>query len=109
MTILSESTKNVATSVGSGLIIIGLIAFITAIILLTHDSYISSVVAFTIAVIFYIVASISSFVEPHRRIKAILSDDYPAVELLDKYTVDGNEGKVWTLTEREPMKKQENE
>ena len=104
MVILSESTKNVATSVETGLVII---AFIMATILLIYKCYISSVVAFTIAFIFFIVAINSS--EPHKIIKAIVPDDYSAVSLYDKYIVIGREGQIWELEEREPMDEKEDE
>lgn len=105
MTILSESTKMAATSVVGCLVTIGLIAFITSVILLINDFYISSVVAFTIAIILYIVAVTISFAEPHKRIKAIIPNDYSAVSLYDKYIVIGREGQIWELEEREPLKR----
>ena len=105
MVILSESTKNVATSVGTGLIMISIIAFIMSVILSIYGYYISSDVALTIAFIFLIVAINSS--EPHKKIKAIVPDDYSAVSLYDKYIVIGREGQIWELEEREAMDEQE--
>lgn len=102
MTILSESTQRILTDTGR----IFWVFFIVAIIVTIYsfifgyfkEAFIYLAITIAIFVIMFIV-----YTKPHRKIKVILQDDYPAVELLDKYIVDGNDGEIWTLTEREPM------
>ena len=107
MTILSESTQKISTSTVWTFFVLAIIAFAITILLLLDEYYKLGLVFLAITIALFVIMSFC--IEPHRKIKVILSDDYPAVELLDKYTVDGNEGEIWTLIEREPMRKQEDE
>ena len=103
MTILSESTQYTLTGSGRLFAALAFIAFCIAINLF-FEAYYKTGLAFLAIVISFIVIVYVFGVEPHRKIKVILADDYPAVELLDKYTVDGREGEMWVLTEKKPMR-----
>lgn len=106
MTILHESTQRIITDTGC----IFLIFFIAAIMLTAYAfsrGYVKEAFIYLAITIAVVVIVAICFTKPHRKIKAIIPEDYSAVELLDKYTINGNEGEIWTLTEKEPMKKQE--
>lgn len=102
MTILSESTQSVITNDGLLVLLFALITLAAAVVLLATECYKSGFFLLAITIAILVIIEIF-YMKPYRRIKVILSDDYSAVELLDKYTVNGNEGEIWTLTEREPM------
>ena len=38
--------------------------------------------------------------KPYLEFKAVVSDDYSATELYEKYDVIGHDGKIWILNER---------
>ena len=81
-----------------------IVAFFIALLLLQY--YKAGLAFLVIAISFTVITCVFCF-EPYRKIKVILADDYSAVELLDKYTVDDREGEIWVLTEKKPMREGE--
>ena len=106
MTILSESTQYILTVSGRLFAVLTFIALCIAINLF-FEAYYKTGLAFLAIVISFIIITCVFCVEPHRKIKVILADDYSAVELLNKYTVDDREGEIWVLTEKKPMREGE--
>ena len=106
MTVLSESTQRILTDTGCIIFVFFIVAIVVTVYAFIYGYFKEGFIYLAITVAIFVIMVIVC-TKPHRKIKAILSDDYPAVELLDKYTVNGNEGEIWTLTEREPMKEQE--
>ena len=103
MTILSETTKNVINSAGSALMIVAVILTIIFFVIVISDGALVVGLAFLIAVVMCFIASLVIGSKPHRQIKVIISDEYSAVELYDKYNVTDREGDIWTLVEKEPI------
>lgn len=102
MQILFETTARELNPIGIMFLIIIMILLIISLVIV---DYINLVVGITlliaIAMCFCSVMTIGT--EHHRKIKAIISDEYSVVELYDKYDVTEREGDIWTLVEKEPM------
>ena len=103
MTILSESTVKCATYLSYSLFVIAFIFIILAINMIRYD-HCWVAFGFIIFAILLFVTSMFCCLEPHREIKVILSDDYPAVKLYDEYDVKKRDGDIWILLEKEPLK-----
>lgn len=105
MTILSESVVKVGTLYG----FIGLFVFVAFMVLgmmlAKYDHLDASIVVLGLAIVIFVIIMIYG-VEPHKRIKVILSDDYPAVKLYEEYDVEGRDGDIWILQDKEPMEKE---
>ena len=106
MTILSESVVKVGTLYG----FIGLFIFVVFMVLgaalVKYDYLKTSLVIIGLAIVIFVIIMIYGS-EPHKRIKAIFEDDYPAARLYEEYDVEGRDGDIWILTEKEPMEKKE--
>lgn len=106
MTILSETTQKILSGVGIVCVIAGLILCIFSIVCVAAiGNNIAALVVVIAALVCMAGAAFSS--EPHRKVKAIISDDYSAVELHDKYDVNERDGEIWVLTEKEPISKED--
>ena len=106
MTILSESVVKVGTLYGFiGLFVI--VVFIVLAFALARYDYLKVALCMTGLAIITIFVVVIFCTEPHKRIKAILEDDYPAARLYEEYDVEGRDGDIWILTEKEPMEKKE--
>ena len=103
MTILSESTVKCATFLGYSLFIIVFMLAILAINMIRYDDFKTGLGLIIFAVVVF-VSSIICCLEPHREIKVLLSDDYPAVKLYDKYDIKERDGNIWILREKEALK-----
>ena len=100
MTILSETTKYTLTSIGGTVFIFGMILCMTFVTIgLRDDSMCLGIIGAVIGLAAVISVAIY-FKEPYQEIKAIISDDYPATELYDKYNVVKRDGEIWILNER---------
>ena len=106
MTILSETTKNVMDPTGDALMIAAVILFIIFIFIVDHDVKLVVMIVFLIAFATCFIAALTIGSKPHRRIKAIISDEYSAVDLYDRYGVIERDGAIWVLTEKEPIAKE---
>lgn len=109
MTILSETTQKILTGTGIVCLIATVILFIfgVAVCGMAIDNAAAALVVIIASLACLAGAIFSS--EPHRKIKAIISDDYSAVELHDKYDVEERDGEIWVLMEKEPISKEESE
>lgn len=103
MTILSETTKNTTDTTGIMLVLVVAILFVILLIIRLNDCNYAAVFTLLIAVIICVIVSMAISLKPHRQIKAIISDEYSAVDLYDKYDVEERDGAIWVLTEKEPM------
>ena len=108
MTILSESTKFILTDIGLTLFVFGIYIFVIAIALFVKDFPKTALFSLSLGVLLWAIAFGFQY-KPYRKIKAIISDDFSATALYDKYDINDREGEIWTLTEREPMEKKEGE
>lgn len=109
MTILSESTAmDGASSYGLIGLLIFIILMVTACVLARYDYLKTSLIIVGLAIIIFVIVIIYGG-EPHKRIKVILSDDYPATKLYEEYDVEGRDGDIWILRDKEPIKTQEDE
>ena len=106
MTVLSETTFRHITPSGIFVLIIALMFLVLAILALTDLEYPCAFYFITVCIIL-IAAYFIVFTEPHRRLKVILSEDYPAVDLLEKYDIKDRDGDIWVLDEKTPMEDQE--
>ena len=107
MTILSESTCRIATDFGKLLLIIGISCLVASVMLTVNDYHKACVITVIIGLI-VIAIFCAFFVENHRRIKVVLSDEYSAKELHDKYKINSRDGEIWELTEIKPMESENN-
>ena len=109
MTVLSETTQRIPTQAGYAFIVIGII-IVSVCFLSVIDNYIKLksgiILVFVLGGIFFMVMGWISC-KPHRKIKAILSEEYPAVSLYDKYDVKERDGEIWVLLEKEPINSKE--
>ena len=103
MTILSESTVKCATYLGYSLFVIAFIFIILAINMIRYD-YSNIGFGVIIFAVLMLATSIFCCLEPHREIKVILSDDYPAQKLCDEYDIKERDGDIWILREKEALK-----
>lgn len=106
MTILFESTQVIATSTSCVFFVIGFFLPLLIMLLLFALTYhgLDNIIALSL-LIFTIMCFVVGLIcaKPHRKIKAIISNEYSAVELYDKYDVIEREGDIWTLVEKEPI------
>lgn len=112
MTILSETTIKVLNPIGIVSLFISLLIIVLLIIIsISIIEYINGTIIITIffVIVMYFSVAMTMGSTPHRRIKAIISDDYPATNLYDEYTVEDRDGKIWILTEKEPMTEEDEE
>ena len=107
MTILPETTKNVMDSTGVAFMIVtAILLIILSIIIVNNDVKLIVIVGLSIAFAICYIAGLTIGTKPHRQIKAIISDEYSAVDLYDRYNVNGRDGAIWVLTEKEPIAKE---
>ena len=106
MTVLSETTFRHITPIGIFVLFIVMIFLALAILALIYFEYPCAFYFITVCIVL-IVACFIVFIEPHRRLKVILSEDYPAVDLLEKYDIKDRDGDIWVLDEKTPMEDQE--
>ena len=100
MTILSETTKYVLTSTGVMVLPLGiLLGLIIAVIGVRCDSMCLTIVG-AVTVLAAIIFVFVYLKKPYLEFKAVVSDDYSATELYEKYDVVGHDGKIWILNER---------
>ena len=102
MTILSETTHRVLTPTGVVLLVIAAILMVITFIIASDINLVIGI-TFLIAIVMCFGVAMTIGSKPHREIKVIISDDYPATNLYDEYTVEDRDGKIWILTEKEPM------
>ena len=102
MTVLSETTFRQIAPSGIFVLFIAMIFLALAILELTDLEYPCAFYFITVCIIL-IAACFIAFIEPHRRLKVILSEDYLAVDLLEKYDIEERDGDIWVLIEKEPM------
>ena len=107
MEILSETTQKVATLPGVIAILLGVLFIFGFLISGLYTNKGKLVFAFALLTIVFLAIGFTVCTEPHRRVKVILQDDYPAVELLEKYDVVEQDGKILTLQEKEPIGKED--
>ena len=99
MTILSETTKYTLTTTGGIVLLLGVVlCAVFAAIGARYDNLSLTIVG----VVILLAAGFSTiyFKVSYQEIKAIISDDYPATELYDKYDVVKRDGEIWILDER---------
>jgi len=102
MTVLSETTQRLFETPGGILLLLCIIFVASALILISYKLYKIGLIIFCLSLLMVVIAFLF-FMPPHRKIKVTISEDYPAIELLNKYYVDENDGDIWTLTEKEPI------
>ena len=107
MDILAESTIYGFNDRGLFLVIVGLLIFLLGFFTAIIDSLIpglgdSLILGSVIMIVgvFITVGAVCIYTEPCKRLKVILSDDYPASELYENYTIVDQDGKIWILDEK---------
>ena len=101
MTVLSETTRYTFTRTGGMIFLFGIILCMVFVAIgLRDDIMCLAIIGAVIGLATVICAGIY-FKEPYQELKAIISDDYSAAELYDKYDVVGHDGKIWILEEKE--------
>ena len=107
MTILSETTRRVLTPTGGVLLFVAVILLIILFVIANDNAALT--VFFTIAFAICLIAALMIGSKPHRQIKVIISDEYSAVDLYDRYDVIERDGAIWVLIEKEPIAKESEE
>lgn len=108
MTILSETTVRALNPIGIMFLVIIMILLIISLVIVDHINLVVGI-TFLIAIAMCSGALMTIGVNHHRRIKAIISDDYPATDLYDEYIVKERDGKIWVLVEKELIAKKDEE
>ena len=111
MTILAESVDKQFTSLGAALLIIGLVCFISALVIILEEGVEPPwfILSLLILAALLIAPSFAILREPHRQLKVMLSEDYPAADLLDKYEIEDQDGKILVITEKAIFDEEEKE
>ena len=104
MTILSESVVKVGTLYGFIGLFIFVVFMVLACELIRYDYLKAALCMVGLAIIIFVIIIIYG-TEPHKRIKVILEDEYPAVKLYEEYDVEERDGDIWVLTEKETTEK----
>ena len=99
MDILAEGTCYGLYDKGRFIMVVGLIIFVVGFAIALHVSVIPGVVTMIVGIAIA-VSAIHVYKEPYKRLKVILSDDYPASELYENYTIVDQDGKIWILDEK---------
>ena len=109
MTILAESVDKQFTSLGAVLLIIGFVCLVTALGIIIEYGFDPPwfLSLLLILSILLIAPSFAILREPHRQLKVMLSEDYPAADLLDKYEIEGRDGEIWMITEKAILEEEE--
>ena len=108
MTILSETTARTLNPIGTMFLVIIVILMLTSLCIVDYiDLVVGIIILIAIAMCFVAVMTIGT--SHYRRIKAIISDEYSAADLYDKYDVKERDGAIWVLTEKEPMTEEDEE
>ena len=107
MTVLSETTQRIPPPAACTFLAVGII-IVSVCLLSVIDNYKKPgiVWVFVLGGIFFMAMGCISC-KPHRKIKVILSEEYPAVILYDKYDVKERDGEIWVLLEKEPINSKE--
>lgn len=108
MTILSETTVRVLNPIGIMYLVIIVILTLSLLCMVNCINFVTGII-FLIAIAMCFATVMTIGIEPHRNIKAIISDEYSAADLYDKYDVKERDGAIWVLTEKEPMTEEDEE
>ena len=101
MTVLSETTRYALTSTGAMVLPLGIVlGLIIAAIGARCDSMCLTIVG-AVTVLAAIIFVFVYLKKPYLEFKAVISDNYSATELYEKYDVVGHDGKIWILEEKE--------
>lgn len=112
MTILFQSTQNIVTTYGTIMIACGLIGLIIGLVIALYeacDEFIKIAVIICCISVISLLAGLTIGAKPHEKIKVILSDNYPAIKLYEKYNIEGREGNIWTLISKKTIEEEEKE
>lgn len=111
MTILSQSTQNIFTIPGIFMMVFGVMGFAITLYVLydDYDEFIKIGAIVSGLSLILIIASLTIGAKSHERIKVILSDNYPAIKLYEKYDIEGREGNIWTLVSKKTIEEEEKE
>ena len=99
MDILAESMCYGLYDKGRFIMVVGLIIFVVGFAITLHVSSIPGVVTMIVGIAITL-GAIYVYKEPYKQLKVILSDDYPASELYEDYTIVDQDGKIWILDEK---------
>ena len=110
MRILSETAITSTENELVGVILLILLAIVGIYIIIEYYE-LKEFIALAFIIIVIVLALIASFFfqKPIKEYKVIFDEDYPTINVLDKYEVVGRDGEIYILRDKEPRKEGESD
>ena len=109
MTVLAEEIIHDLSVVGALAFVLGVIGVIVGVLIGMSGYKVMGTIFFAIGCLLMGVTFTSVGQDSYRQLKVLLSDDYPVVDLYDRYDVVEKEGEIWVLKEKPSRTKAEGE